>query len=273
MELETLSLDIADGIARVTLTRGAELNTMNEAFWREIRTVFAAIEDDASVRVVLLSSTGRHFTAGLDLKWASSGGALGGGDGDPARQRLRFRRNVKAMQDSFTVIDDCKVPVIAVVQGGCIGGGVDLATACDIRIGTADCFFTIQEINIGIVADVGTLQRMPHLLPQGLVRELTYTGRRFAADEAARFGFLNSVHADHAAAVEAGLALARAIASKSPVAVQGTKAVLNRGRDQTISEGLDYVAVWNAAYLAGDDLAEAMGAQLAKRPASFKDVA
>lgn len=273
MKLETLSLEISEGIARVTMIRGDELNTMNEAFWREIRDVFAAIEEDASVRVVVLSSTGRHFTAGLDLKWASQGGALGGGKGDPARQRLRFRKNVKQMQDSFTVIDECKVPVIAVIQGGCIGGGVDLATACDIRIGAADAFFTIQEINIGIVADVGTLQRIPYLLPQGLVRELAYTGRRFPAAEAARYGFLNSVHDSQAAALDAALAMAREIASKSPVAVQGTKVILNRGRDQTISEGLDYIAVWNAAYLTGEDMAEAMGAQMQKRPASFKDVA
>jgi enoyl-CoA hydratase len=273
MELQTLSLEVEGGIARVTLTRGAELNTMNEAFWREIREVFAAIEEDPRVRVVLLASTGRHFTAGLDLKWAATGGALGGGSGDPARQRLKFRTKVKAMQDSFTVIDTCKVPVIAVVQGGCIGGGVDLVTACDMRIGTADAFFTIQEINIGIVADVGTLQRIPYLLPQGLVRELAYTGRRFPAAEAARYGFLSSVHDSHDAALDAGLAMAREIASKSPVAVQGTKAVLNRGRDQTIGEGLDYVAVWNAAYLAGEDMTEAMAAQLAKRPANFKDVA
>jgi enoyl-CoA hydratase len=273
MELETLSLDVTDGIARVTLTRGSELNTMNEAFWREMREVFARIEADPAARAVLLASTGRHFTAGLDLKWAAAGGALGGGAGDEGRRRLRFRRHVKELQDSFTAIDDCKVPVIAVIQGGCIGGGVDLASACDIRIGTADCFFTIQEINIGIVADVGTLQRLPYLLPQGLVRELAFTGRRFPAAEAVRYGFLNSVHDSHAAALAAGEAIAREIAQKSPVAVQGTKAVLNRGRDQTIAEGLDYVAVWNAAYLAGEDLAEAMAAQMQKRPASFKDVA
>lgn len=272
MELETLSLSIEGGIARVTMTRGAQFNTMNEAFWREIIEVFEAIEEDASVRAVLLVSTGKHFTAGLDLSWA--GGNLGDRDkGDVGRQRVAFLKKVKRMQVSFTVIDQCKVPVIAVVQGGCIGGGVDLVTACDLRVGTGDAFFTIQEINIGIVADVGTLQRIPHLLPQGIIRELAYTGRRFGAEEAARYGFLNAVAATHEAAITAGEALAREIASKSPIAIIGTKAVLNRGRDQSIEEGLDYIGVWNAAFLAGDDFVEGMTAQLQKRPASFKDVA
>lgn len=270
MELQTLSLAVADGIARVTMTRGEALNTMTEAFWTEIVDVFGAIEADPSVRAVLIVSTGRHFTAGLDLEWAGAD-LLGAADGEVARQRLALRRKVKAMQRSFTVIDECKAPVIAVVQGGCIGGGVDLVTACDIRIGTADCFFSIQEINVGIVADVGTLQRIPHLLPQGLVRELTYTGRRFMAEEAARHGFVNRVLAAHDEAIAAGEALAREIASKSPVAIQGAKAVLNRGRDQSIAEGLDYVATWNSAFLPGADLGEAVGAQLQKRPPRFED--
>ena len=261
---------MADGIARVTMTRGQAFNTMTEAFWTEIVTVFEAIEADPSVRAVLIVSTGKHFTAGLDLEWAGAD-LLATGDGEIARRRLALRRKVKVMQKSFTVVDACKAPVIAVVQGGCIGGGVDLVTACDIRIGTADCFFSIQEINVGIVADVGTLQRIPHLLPQGLVRELAYTGRRFMAEEAVRQGFLNRALPTHDEAITAGEALAREIASKSPVAIQGTKAVLNRGRDQSIDEGLDYVAIWNSAFLPGADLGEAVGAQLQKRPPRFED--
>lgn len=271
MELETLSLEIDAGIARVTMKRGEALNTMNAAFWTDIVTVFEAIDADSSVRAVLLVSTGRHFTAGLDLVWAGGGLADRPG-GDVARQRAAFLHKVKQMQTSFTVIDQCKVPVIAVIQGGCIGGGVDLVTACDLRVGTADCFFTIQEINIGIVADVGTLQRIPHLLPQGIVRELAYTGRRFGAAEAARYGFVNAIASTHAEAITAGEVLAREIASKSPVAMMGTKAVLNRGRDQTIEAGLDYVGVWNAAFLAGDDFVEAMTAQMQKRAATFSDL-
>ena len=271
MELTTMSLDVADHVAHLRLTRGGALNTMNGAFWREMIEAFEAIAADGSVRCVLLSSTGKHFTAGLDLQWAAEDG-LANKDGETGRQREAFRRKVLKLQESFNVIDRCRVPVIAVVQGGCIGGGVDLVTACDMRIGTADCFFTIHEINVGIVADVGTLQRIPTLLPQGLVRELTYTGRRFGAEEALRHGFVNSIHADAAAALDAGMALAKEIASKSPMAVVGAKQVLNHGRGRTIEEGLEYVALWNAAMLPGEDSMAAIKAQMSRTTPEFRDL-
>ena len=271
MELETLRLDVADHIARVTLNRPQALNTMNAAFWTDMVEIFDAIDADASVRAVVLASTGKHFTAGLDLKWAAEDG-LASRNSEVGRSREHFRRKVKKMQETFNVIDRCRVPVIAVVHGGCIGGGVDLVTACDIRIGTADCFFTIQEINVGIVADVGTLQRIPYLLPQGLVRELAYTGRRFAAEEALRFGFVNSVHPDQDAALDAAMAMARDIASKSPLAIAGVKQVLNHGRGRGLDDGLEYVALWNAAMLPGEDSQLAIQGQMTKQPPKFKDL-
>ena len=271
MELETLRLEVAEHIARVTLNRPQALNTMNAAFWTDMIAAFEAIEADGSVRAVVVASTGKHFTAGLDLKWAAEDGLASRG-GETARNREALRRKVKRMQETFNVIDRCRVPVIAVVHGGCIGGGVDLVTACDIRIGTTDCFFTIQEINVGIVADVGTLQRIPYLLPQGLVRELAYTGRRFAAAEALGHGFVNSLHEGQEAAVAAGLAMAREIASKSPLAIAGVKQVLNHGRGRTIDDGLEYVAVWNAAMLPGEDMEVAVKAQMARQPATFQDL-
>ena len=270
MELQTLRLEVADHVATVTMTRGTALNTMTAEFWTEVPRVFAAIDADPSVRAVVIASTGKHFTAGLDLGWA--GQSLQGHGGDAGRAREAFRRHVKTLQETFSVVDRCRVPVIAVCQGGCIGGGVDFVTACDLRVGTADCFFTIQEINIAIVADVGTLQRVPHLLPQGLVRELAYTGRRFGAAEAKSYGFLNRVEADHDAALAAGYALAAEIAAKSPLAIAGIKQVLNHGRDATIEAGLEYVAVWNAAMLQGDDMSAAVGAQLRKEQATFADL-
>lgn len=270
MELETLSLSVADHVATVTLTRAAQLNTMNKAFWDDVPAAFAAIDADPSVRAVVVASTGKHFTAGLDLGWA--GESLGTRGGDPGREREAFRRHVHHLQETFSVVDRCRVPVIACVQGGCIGGGVDFVTACDLRVGTADCFFTIKEVNIAIVADVGTLQRIPHLLPQGLVRELAYTGRRFGAAEAKHWGFLNRVEADHAAALASAHALAAEIAAKSPLAITGIKAVLDAGRYQTIAQGLDYVATWNAGMLQGADLPEAMRAQAEKRAAMFGDL-
>jgi enoyl-CoA hydratase len=271
MELETLRLEVADHVARVTLNRPQALNTMNAAFWREMIEVFDAIDADGSVRAVVLASTGKHFTAGLDLKWAAEDG-LANRDLEVGRSREYFRRKVKRMQETFNVVDRCRAPVIAVVHGGCIGGGVDLVTACDIRIGTADCFFTIQEINVGIVADVGTLQRIPYLLPQGLVRELAFTGRRFAAEEALRYGFVNSVHADQEAALAAAMALAQDIAGKSPLAVAGVKQVLNQGRGRTVEDGLEYVALWNAAMLPGEDSQLAIQAQMTRQPARFRDL-
>ncbi len=270
MELTTLDYAVEGPIARVTLNRPQALNTMNKAFWTELIAVFDAIEQDMTVRCVLIASTGKHFTAGLDLGMASA--SLGGPPGDLGRAREAFRRHVGEMQETFSVVDRCRVPVIAVVQGGCIGGGVDFVTACDIRIGTADSFFTIQEVNIAIVADVGTLQRIPHLLPQGLVRELAYTGRRFPAAEAQSYGFLNSVEANHDTALAAGLAMARQIAAKSPLVVTGIKHILNAGRDQTVQQGLDYVALWNAAMLQGEDVPNAVQAQMAKREPVFADL-
>jgi enoyl-CoA hydratase len=271
MTYTTLTIAHQGPVAHVQLCRPEALNTMVAAFWTEMVDAFTALDARSDVRCILISSTGKHFTAGLDLGMAAS--ALAPQSNDAARAREQFRRKVKQMQESFSVIERARVPVIAVVQGGCIGGGVDLVTACDLRIGTSDCFFTIQEINIGIVADVGTLQRMPHLLPQGLVRELAYTGRRMLAEEALRYGFLNSAHSDHAAALAAAKTLAAEIASKSPVAITGIKQVLNAGRDQTIAENLEYVAVWNAAMLMGKDLEEAASANMQKRAAQFDDLA
>lgn len=271
MELTTLDYAVADGIARVTLNRPAELNTMNKAFWTEMVEVFHAIEHDMSVRVVIIASTGRHFTAGLDLNWAGQS-VLGSDGADLGRQREAFRRHVKELQESFNVIDRCRVPVIAVVQGGCIGGGVDLVTACDMRVCTDDSFFTIQEINIGIVADVGTLQRIPHLLPHGLVRELAYTGRRFPAAEARQYGFVNRVESGHEAALAVADAMAREIAARSPLAIAGIKQVLNYSREHSIADGLEYVAVWNAGMLQGSDVPEAVKAQMSRSQARFADL-
>jgi len=274
MELTTLDYAVDAGIARVTMNRPAELNTMNKAFWTELIEVFAAIDADPSIRAVVVASTGKHFTAGLDLGWAASAGANdnGGAPVDLGRAREAFRRHVKEMQETFNVVDACRVPVIAVVQGGCIGGGVDFVTACDIRICTENAFFTIQEVNIAIVADVGTLQRIPYLLPQGLVRELAYTGRKFAAAEARGYGFVNSVEEDQEAALAAADVMARQIAAKSPLVVTGIKQVLNVGRDQTIEQGLEYVAVWNAGMLQGGDVGTAVKAQMARETAIFDDL-
>lgn len=269
MTFSTLEVTVEGPIGHVQLQRPEQFNTMNAAFWQDIAAVFAQIDTTTDVRCVVLSSTGKHFSAGLDLNYAAA--ELAPHEGDPARARLRLRRKIQGFQHSFSAIERCRVPVIAVVQGGCIGGGVDLIAACDMRVGSADCFFSVQEINLGMVADVGTLQRLPHLLPHGIVRELAYTGRRMPAEEAHHYGLLNALAPNHEEALAAGYALARDIAQKSPVAIEGIKHVLNRGQDCTLDHALDYVATWNAAMLLGDDLRESITAALQKRPTSFKD--
>ena len=268
MPYETLTLAVEDHVAHVRLNRPEALNTMILAFWHDMVAAFDAIDHDASVRAVVISSTGRHFTAGLDLGVMQS---FADSEGDAGRRGERLRRSVLDMQESFSVIDRCRVPVIAAVQGACIGGGVDLVSACDIRLCSAEAYFRIQEINIGITADVGTLQRLPHLIPAGLVRELAYTGRKLPAAEAQSVGLVNSVHADHEALLAAALEMAAEIASKSPLAIAGTKEMLNYARDHSIADGLNHIATWQAAMIQTDDVARQMKANAAKAQAEFDD--
>ncbi|MGD1955441.1 MAG: crotonase/enoyl-CoA hydratase family protein [Sphingomonadales bacterium] len=270
MTYTTLDLSVDAAVATVRLNRPDALNTMTPEFWEEMVTVFGEIESRSDIRCVVIASTGRHFTAGLDLK--SFADLQSNPELDIGRQREAFRRKVKEMQESFSVIDRCRVPVIAVIQGGCIGGGVDLVTACDMRVMTDNAYFTIQEINIGIVADVGTLQRMPDQVPPAILRELAYTGRKFGAEEAARYGFVNAVADTHEAALETAYTLAKDIAAKSPLAMTGIKSVLNYSRDHSVASSLDYVATWNAAMLQGDDPEAAMRAVMTKQQATFKDL-
>ena len=270
MAYKTLSLDVAEGIAHVQFIRGAEFNTMNRAFWPEMVAVFGEIEQDPSARVVVFSAHGKHFSSGLDLNDFAVG--LMASEGEPSRKAEALRRTVLHMQDSMSVVDRCRLPVLVAVQGACIGGGIDLISACDIRYCAADAFFSIQETNIGMTADVGTLQRLPHMLPQGIVRELTYTGRRMMAAEAREWGLVNQVFTDHAALLDGVMAIAGEIATKSPIATVGNKEMLNYARDHSIADGLNYVATWNAAMLSRADLGEAFMAKQQKRDASYADL-
>jgi enoyl-CoA hydratase len=267
MSTSTMTVSVSDNIAKVELSRPGAFNSMNRAFWGEIREVFTRLNDDPEVRVAVLSSTGKHFTAGLDLKEFAGIGAEAAGD--LGRRREAFRRMVINMQESFNVIERARFPVLAAVQGGCIGGGVDLVTACDMRYCTANAFFCVKEIAIGITADVGTLQRLPRLIPDGLARELSFTGRNLAAEEARSSGLVNQVFADQAAMLEGVMAIARTIASHSPLAMTGTKEMLNYGRNHSITDGLNYVATWNAGMLAGEDLPEAMKAGRERRAPNY----
>ena len=245
MAYETMCLKIEDGIAHVELTRGSEFNTMNKAFWPEMVKIFGEIENDPLARVVVLSGQGRHFTSGLDLNDFTAG--LTATEGEPARSAEALRRTILNMQETMSVLDRCRLPVLAAIQGACIGGGIDLISACDIRYCTEDAFFCVQETNIGMTADVGTLQRLPHMLPYGILRELTYTGRRMMASEAREWGLVNKIYSDKTALLHGVKEIAQEIASKSPLTTVGNKEMLNYARDHSIQDGLNYVATWNAA--------------------------
>ncbi len=270
MNTEALAYATDGPVARITLDRPEVANAMNPAFWQEMVDVFAAIADDTAVRAVVIDGAGKHFTAGMDL--AVFGGLAEAGAAPPSRQRERLRRTILELQESFNVIERCRAPVLAAIHGACIGGGVDLISACDIRYCTADAFFQIQETNIAIVADVGTLQRLPRLIADGLVRELAYTGRRLKGDEAKAAGLVNAVFQTKDEMLEEVLAIAHTIAEKSPLAVHGTKEMLNFGRNHGVADGLQHVATWNAAMLDDTDLRHALEAQQRRQPADYANL-
>lgn len=270
MSFETLEVTITDAVAHVVLNRPKALNTMTRAFWSEIRDAFTGLDGNPDVRAVVLSSTGKHFTAGMDL--SVFGSLTPDGDADGATRREALRRTVFEFQESFSPIERLRVPVLAAIQGGCIGGGVDLIAATDMRYCTRNAFFTIMEINIGLTADVGTLQRLPHLIPAGLMRELAYTGRKLKAEEARDAGLVNRVYDSHDEMLEDVTEIAREIASKAPLAIAGTKEMLNYARDHSVEDGLRYVATWQAAMLNPADMMEAMQARREKRDPQFGDL-
>jgi enoyl-CoA hydratase/carnithine racemase len=266
---ERIAVERRDGVAHVMLAREDKMNAMDGAMFAAIGDTFRTLGADPSVRCILLSGRGRHFTAGLDLDYAAG---QFGASADPGRAAEARLRHIAWLQDCFSAAEQARPPVIAAIHGGCIGAGVDLACACDIRLAAADAFFQVAEVDVAITADLGTLQRMIRLVPEGIVRELAYTGRRMDADEALRLGLVNRVAPDRAAAIAAGLALAEVIAAKSPLAVAGAKASLNYSRGRTVEDGLRHVALWNAAALATADLAAAVEARRTKTAADFPDL-
>lgn len=268
-------LSVTNHIAHVTLSRGDELNTMNRSFWKELSQIMDEVNRDSEVRVVIMSSTGKHFCAGMDLDAFSHGVDNIPNDKKPDAARVgeAIYRSAKELQGYISSMEKIRVPVIVAIQGGCIGGAVDMVTACDIRLATAKAFFCIQEINIGMAADVGTLQRLPRLIPDSKMRELAYTGRRMYADEAKSSGLVSDAYDSQEDMLAAAKELAEQIASKSPIAIHGLKAVLNYSRDHTIEDSLEYNALWSGAMLSQEDMTEAISAFLEKREATFKKLA
>ena len=264
-------VEITDKVAHVRLSRPDELNTMTAAFWRELPEIVTRISDEASARVVVISSTGKHFSAGMDLA-VFANTDLTGEPAELGRKQARMRSNAKVLQWSFTALEKARVPVLAAVQGGVIGGAVDLVTACDVRYASADAFFCVQEINIGMTADVGTLQRLGKLVPEGFAREMAFTGRRVSAARAYDVGLVSEVYTDHDALVSGVLDTAREIASKSPLAIWGTKVAMNYARDHSVDASLEQIATWQAGMFQPDDMAEAFTAKAEKRAAVFGEL-
>ncbi|WP_372529213.1 enoyl-CoA hydratase-related protein [Piscinibacter sp.] len=260
-------LDIDHAIAHLRLNRPERMNTMAPPFFPALRDAVQALHDDGAARVLVVSSTGKHFSAGMALDTFAGDAAVL--DTRSARARLNFQDSLRKLMACFDVLDSARLPVICAVQGGCIGGAFDLAAACDLRYCTADAFFCIQEINIGMAADLGVLQRLPKLLPQGVVRELAYTGERLGAARALELGLVNAVLPDAAALLDHAMSVARQIAAKSPLAIAGSKLALNHARDHGTAAALQQMTLLQSAIFDTGEMALAIEAWQNKRNAEF----
>jgi len=266
----TLAVRVEEHIARVQLDRPDKANALNEAAWQELRAVMAWADATPEVRVVVLGGNGKHFCSGIDLAMLM-GVQQAIKDECPGRTNENLRRAILDLQDCLTSLERCRKPVLAAIHGACVGGGLDLVAAADLRYCSSDAHFSIKEIEIGMVADVGTLQRLPKLVPPGLVREWAYTGRKVPAEEARSCGLVNRVY-DTPEALEAGVMdLARTMAARSPLSIRGTKEMLNHARDHSVADGLAYIATWNAAMLVSQDIQAAMMAGMTRQTPEFRD--
>lgn len=271
MSYECFNVTIANNIAHIEMSRPQKRNAMSRAFWAELPEIIRDIDSNAKARVIVLSAQGPVFSAGIDVSMFGSD-ISGSGDKNNPQYGADFYNTVKRLQDSFTAIEACRIPVIAAIQGGCYGGGVDLITACDMRYGTEDSFITIYEIIVGMTADVGTFPRILNHMPEGVVRELAYTGRKMGATECKERGLFNQVYTDKAEMMDAVMIVAADIAAKPPLAVYGCKRAITYGRDHSTADALDNIAIWNMSMLIPSEMMEAMQANAQKRPGDFKDL-
>ncbi len=270
MILTTLETSLDHHVAQVKLNRPDKANAMNAPMWQEIRVAMKWADETPDVRVVIISGNGTNFCAGIDLAMMM---AMGKNieDTDDARTHEKLRHVILDLQDTLTAIERCRKPVVAAIHGACVGGAIDLISCCDVRYASNDAFFSIKEIDIGMTADVGTLQRLPKIINPAIVRELAYTGRNVDAAEAEKIGLVNRTFETHDALNKGVDDVATTIAAKSPLAIRGIKEMLNYARDHTVADGLNYIATWNAAMLMSADLQEAMMANMEKRKPVFRD--
>ena len=270
MSHSCFEVELKENIAHLRMCRPEALNSLSREFWRELPEIVGELDDAGTARVIGVSSTGPHFTAGLDFAIVSS--ELSADDAGVGRGRAALRELILHLQESLSCLERARMPVIAAIQGGCVGGGVDVITACDMRYCTEDAFFCIQEINIGITADVGTLQRLPRIIPAGVARELAYTGRRLPARRAKEIGLVNEVYPTQESMLAGVMEIAREIAGHSPLAVWGSKEMLNYARDHRVEEGLNFIATWQAGMFQPREVDEAFRARRENRKPVFPDL-
>lgn len=271
MTYKSFTVTLAEHIAHVQLSRPEALNSMNADFWVELPQCMRDIEASGEARVIVISSTGKHFSAGMDLGVFSNPKSVPMG-GDPGRMAENLRRVVMQLQATLSSLEEVRLPVLAAIHGGCIGGALDMVCAADCRYATADAYFTIKETELGMTADVGTLQRLPKLIPQGVVRELAFTGRNFSAQEALALGLVNQVFESQEAMLEGVMAIAAQIAKHSPLAVTGCKEMLNYSRDHSVADSLKYMATWQSGMFRPHDMMKTFQAKATKSQAQFDNL-
>ncbi|WP_411816994.1 enoyl-CoA hydratase-related protein [Hyphococcus sp. DH-69] len=266
------NLTIEDGIAHIRFSRPDKFNSFIPEFWRELPEAVNNVSDNAEARVIVLSAEGKHFTAGMDISVFMSG-AL---DAPPANREVAaeaFRYNVKSLQDTFSALENARQPVLAAVQGGAVGAGVDLISACDCRYASKDAFFCVQETAIGMTADVGTFPRLTKIIPEGWARQMSYTAERLPATKAKEIGLVNEVYETPEELLENVMKIAKRIAGHAPLAIAGCKKLINYSRDHTTEDTLDYIALWNAAMFRTEDIKESYISKSENREPQYDDLA
>lgn len=265
MTPDVIEIDRRQHVATIWLNRPDKLNAFNQAMWSALPAAVEELEQDGDTRVIMVAGRGRSFTAGIDL-----GDLAGFPIGGDVAGRMNVYQEIKRLQASFSALSDSPLPVIAAIHGHCLGAGIDLITAVDIRLASADAIFSVRETRIGMIADVGTMQRLPKVIAPGHVAELVFTGHDITAEEAERIGLVNRVYPDAETLFEAAAGLADEIAANSPLTTRGIKQILRAGADRSIDEALDYMALWNAAFLNSNDFVEGISAAAQRRPPDFK---
>ena len=263
-------VELKESIVQVSFNRPDKANALVLEAWEEMQVIFEEIDQNPVIRVAILSGEGKHFCAGIDLSLLMGLQKYNQIDCE-GRKREGLRQFILKLQNTITSIQKCRKPVLAAIHNGCIGGAVDIITACDMRYATKEAYFTIKEVDMGLVADIGTLQRLPKIIPPGMVAEMAFTGRKVYGPEAKSIGLVNHVYQDKSKMMEEVFKIAKTIAAKSPLVIRGTKEIIEYSRNHSIEESLNYMSVWNAAMLMSNDLMESFQATVEKRAANYKD--